>query len=86
MIVAVSSIQAEVLWVLKVVKNHFSLGSCLGLNDLCKSMFPKSEITKTSKLSKTKCEYLINYGLAPFFKNVLLKSMNASPYFVISYD
>ena len=49
-------------------------------------MFPGNEITKTFKLSKTKREYLINYGLAPFVKDVLLKSINASPYFVILND
>ena len=49
-------------------------------------MFPDSAITKTFKLSKTKSGYLINYGLASFFKDVLLKSINASPYFVILFD
>ena len=86
MVVPVSTLRAEVLWVLKVVKNHFSLRSCLGLNDLLKSVFPDSEVAKTSKLSKTKCGCLINYGLPPFFRVVLLKSINASPYFVMSYD
>ena len=50
-------------------------------------MFPSIEIAKTFKLSKAKCGYLINYELAPFLKDVLLKSINASePYFVIWYD
>ena len=50
-------------------------------------MFPGSEIAKTFKLSKAKCGYFINYELAPFLKDVLLKSINASePYFVIWYD
>ena len=89
MIVPVSALRPEFLWVLKffqVVKNRFSQHPCLGLNDLFESMFPDSETSETFKLSKTKCGYLINYGLAPFFRDVLLKSINASPYFVISYD
>ena len=51
-------------------------------------MFSDSDIAKTFKLSKTKCGYLISYGLAYFLKDkdVLLKLMHASPYFVISYD
>ena len=51
-----------------------------------KSMFPNSEIAKTFKLSKTKWGYLISYGLAPFFEDILLKSINTSPYFVILHD
>ena len=86
LIVLVSALRAEVLWVFKVLKNNFSLRSCFDLNDLFKSMFPNSEIAKTFKLSRTKCGYLINYGLALFFRDVLLKSINASPYFMISYD
>ena len=83
MIVPVSALQVEDLW---VVKNDFSLCLCLGLNDPFKSMFPNSEIAKTFKLNKTKCQYLISYALAPFLKDVLLKSINTSQYFVILHD
>ena len=34
MVVPVSALRAEVLWVLKVVKNDFLLNSCLDMNDL----------------------------------------------------
>ena len=89
MIVPVSALRPEFLWVLKffqVVKNRFSQHPCLGLNDLFESMFPDSETSETFKLSKTKCGYLINYEIVPFFKDVLLQSINVSPYFVISHD
>ena len=86
MFVLVSALWAEVLWVLNVVINHFSLCLCLGLNDLFKSMFPDSEIAKLFKQSKTKCECSINHGLVSFFKDDLLKLINVSPYFVILYD
>ena len=75
MVVPVSVLRAEILYVLKVEENHFSMRMCLGLNDLFKSMFPDSEIAKTLKLIKTKWGYLINYGLATFFSDVLLKSI-----------
>ena len=35
----VSSLQAEVLWTLKVTSSHFSLRLCLGLNELFWIMF-----------------------------------------------
>ena len=70
MLIPASTLKAEVFWSLKVVSSHFSFRSCLGLNDLFKAMFIGSEIAKSFQLSKTKCDYLINYGLAPYFKDV----------------
>ena len=71
---------------LKVVTSDFSLRSWLGLNDLFRLMFIDSEIAKSFQLSKTKCGYIINFGLAPYFKEHLLKSLRVSPYFVLSFD
>ena len=86
MLTPASTLKAEVCWSLKVVSSHSSLRSCLRLNDLFKAMFIGSEIAKSFQLSKTKCGYLINYGLAPYFKDVLLKSINSSEFFVLLYD
>ena len=86
MLIPASTLKAEVFWSLKVVSSHFSLRLCLRLNGLFKAMFIDSEIAKSFQLSKTKCGYLINYGLAPYFKDVLLKSINSSEFFVLSYD
>ena len=47
--------------------------SCLGLKELFEAMFSNSEIVKSFKLSKTKCGYFINFGLAPYFKDMLVK-------------
>ena len=79
-------VKAEIVWALKVVMSHFSLRSCLELNDLFKYMFPDSQIASKFSLSKTKCSYIINLGLAAYFSDVLLSQIKASPFFVISYD
>jgi hypothetical protein len=86
MVIPVSTLRAEVLWTLKVAESHYSLRSCLGLNNLFKSMFTDSEIAKCFQLSKTKCGYLINYGLAPHFKELLLQKVNGSQFFALSFD
>ena len=49
-------------------------------------IFLKACFPTVKYLKHLKCGYLINYEIAPFFKDVLLQSINASPYFVISYD
>ena len=85
-LVLVIALRAEVLWVLSVVINHFSLCLCLGLNDLFKSMFPDSETAKWIILvSKTKCECLINCGLVSFFKDDLLKLINEMCLHIVWY-
>ena len=42
-------------------------------------------ITKSFKLSETKCAYLINSGILPYFKEVLRKEINALVFY-LSFD
>ena len=49
-------------------------------------MFSDSKIAESFKLGKTKCGYFINYGLEPFSKMNLIKSIKDSPFFAASFD
>ena len=60
--------------------------SCLGLNGLSKSILNDSQIARKFALSKTKCQYLISYGLAPYYKETLVESAKRSPHFAFSFD
>ena len=71
---------------LKISQVHFSFRSCEGINKLFPVMFPDSEISFNLKLGKTKCAYLMNYGIAPHFKSNLLKSINNSSFYSLSFD
>ena len=44
-----------------------------------------SHITKSFKLSKTKCVYLINFVIAPYFKEVLRKEIINPPVFSLLF-
>ena len=77
--------RAQLLWTLKVASSHFSLRSYLGLNELFQSMFTYGEIVKSFQLSKTKCSYIVNFRLAPYFKDLLLKEIKASDSFRILF-
>ena len=79
-------VKAEIVWALKFDMSHFSLRLRLKLNDLFKCMFTESQIASKFSLSKTKCSYIINFGLAPHFTEVLLSQIKPSSFFVISYD
>ena len=84
-LVPVSTSCAQLLWTLKVASSHFSLKSYLGLNKLFQSMFTYGKIVKSFQLSKTKCSYIVNFGLAPCFKDLLLKEIKASDSFRILF-
>ena len=58
-----STLNAEILWCLKVWTAHFSLRSCKGLGKLFKNMFPDSDLASTFSLGKI-LNQLINYGVA----------------------
>ena len=77
---------AEISWVLKVIMSHFSLRSCLDINTLFQCMFPDLATAEKFQLSKTKCAYYINYGLAPYFRGVLLSDIGKSPVFSLLFD
>ena len=86
LVIPLSIIHAEIRWTMKLVLSNLSFRSCLGLNDLFQSMFYDSDIAKGFKLSKMKCSYYVNYGLAPFYKKKLIAEVNASPFFTLHFD
>ena len=49
-------------------------------------MFPDSSIAHAFKLGRTKCAYMINHGLAPYFRDTLIEKVQKCNYFVICFD
>ena len=78
--------RAEIIWVLRVVKNQHSFRSCLELGDDMKDMFPNSDTVSKFKLSKTKCAYFVTHGIAPWVKSNLRTEVSNSPFFSMSFD
>ena len=48
-------------------------------------MFLDSKITENFKLSKTKCRYYLTYGIAPYLKSNITKSILKASYFAIIF-
>ena len=71
-------VKAEIIWILKSICNGYSNRSCEQLNSTLKAMFPDSKIAEAFLMGRTKSMYLINHGLAPFFKSLLLSELNKS--------
>ena len=49
-------------------------------------MFLVSKIAENFKLSKTKCGYYLTYGIAPYLKSNITKSILKAPYVTIMLD
>ena len=50
------------------------------------SMLPDSTIAKSFQLVADKTSYITNYGIAPYFKGLLIDSLEKSDCFVVSFD
>ena len=77
--------EAEILWAIRTCLTHSSLHSCDGISKLFSRMFSDSNIAKSFSLARTKCGYFINFGVAPYLKD-LLSIVDTSTFFVVSYD
>lgn len=78
--------RAEIIWALKVVCSSFSNNSCSDISQIFKCMFPDSAIAKSFELGADKLKYVINFGIAPYFKDILDDILKKSNHYVISFD
>ena len=78
--------KAEILWALKSVMSHFSYNSSQDIGGVFRAMFPDSKIAQQWSCGATKLSYLITFGIAPYFKELLLAELTEAPCFVLSFD
>ena len=72
--------KAEILWALKSMMSHFSYNSSQDIGDVFRAMFPDSKIAQQWSCGA------ITFGIAPYFKELLLAEMTEAPCFVLSFD
>ena len=73
-------LQAEVLQAFNTVDKNHSFQSADGDNVRLARMFPDSDIAKNYKQCQTKMKYMIQYGIAPHIKEVLMADMEHEQY------
>ena len=81
-----NSLNAEILWCLNMVNQHLSYNLCSHISELFSAMFCDSEVAQTFSMGKTKSRYMIICGLAPYFKKELLKKINSSLFYSLSFN
>ena len=77
---------AEIIWVLQTVLNGFSFSSCDGMGDNFRRMLKGNEVAQKFRLGRTKIGYVVNYGLGPYFKELMIESVKKSPVYCLSFD
>ena len=81
-----ASTKAEIIWTLKSAINGFSVHSNDHFNDTFVSMFPDSDIAQQFSVVCMKSMYVINHGLALFFKSQLTDNLKKSHIHSFSFD
>ena len=78
--------KAEILWAINVVTQHQSFNSSNYSSTLFQAMFPDSDIAKQFTCAKTKLMYLSVFGLAPYYEQKFLNTLDNVPYYSLSFD
>lgn len=80
------TLQAEVLWALKVLSSHYSFKSCEDVGYIFRHMFPDSQIADKFSCGEKKCAYISCFGIAPYFHQQLLNSVKSADGYVLLFD
>ena len=78
-VVTESATTAEIIWALKPVRSGYSNSLCDDIANTLKAMCPDSQIVKDFKLGCLKLMYIVNYGIASYFKQLLDAKLKKSP-------
>ena len=78
--------KAEIIWALDVVMSKYSFNSSSNKSDLFTSMFPDSRIAKNFSCGKTKCGFIVKFGIASYLIELLNSQVKDLGYFVALFD
>ena len=84
-------VECWILWALDVIHSHHSMNSSGNKGELFRRMFPTDpNACNFGNLSATKLTYIINFGLAVYFKDSIMKELapkeRLPPRFVSCFD
>ena len=71
---------------LDVVMSKYSFNSSSNKNAFFNVIFLHSEIAKNFMCGKIKCSYLVNYGISPYFFELLESKLRHAKFFVALFD
>ena len=78
--------KAEIIWALDVVMPKYSFNSNSNNSDPFTTMFPDSRTAKNFSCGETKCGFIVKFGIAPYFVELLNSQLKDLEYFVAFFD
>ena len=81
-----SAMKSEIIWTMKSVMSGYSACSNEDMNETLAAMFPEFKATKLFQMSQSKSVYVVNHGLAPYFKSFLKINLHKADFLVYSFD
>ena len=78
-------VNAETLQALDIVQSNYSFASSNSDNDKFRRMFPDSAIAKSYQQAESKTKYVIQFGIAPHIRKLMIEDFNGQP-FTFKFD
>ena len=78
--------KTEIIWALDVVMHKYTFNSSRNKGDLFTTMFLDSGIAKNFSSEKTKCRFIVKFGIAPYFAELLNSQLKDIEYFLALFD
>ena len=78
--------KTEIIWTLNSVMSGFSFRSNDSLGKIFSIMFPYCSTASAFSLGRTKAQYVVKHGLAPYFKQLIFSDIKNSEILVVSFD
>ena len=78
--------EAHVVWAMYCVKSGFSSNSVDDFGDVLKRMCQTDLVSSKFQMCRTKLQYVINHGLFPHFKQMILDEILKSPFMSVLYN
>ena len=79
-------VKAQILWLMKSINSGFSNNATDDVGDVLRRMDPNSKVLAAFNMKKTKAAYIINHGLAPYYRDLLYEQINVTDVVVLSFD
>ena len=81
-----AALKAEIVLAIKSVTSHISARTMDEFPSLLQYIFPDSQIAKQVQLHRTKLGYVVNHGLAPYYKETIISAVKDASNFVACFD
>ena len=78
--------EAHVVWARYCVKSGFSDNSVDDFRDVLKRVCQIDPVSSKFQMGRTKLQYVINHGLFPHFKQIILDEILKSLFMSVLYD